>query len=319
MLHPLPLLSALLGTLGLLLSPGSPADEPLRQPAGERSQQQSQVLQQALPDTQQQWLGDPSAPFLGLWLPSNLEQTHGVVIIVPGDGETADWPDSSGPLRRKLPDAGWASLSLSLPDPLDPQPSAKREAETVVEHTADDTEDAEDAAKESPATPPRPPAAEAGSEEPAAPVAAVAEDIYKRHAQHVQQRIEAAIAFARQQPSTAVALLGHGSGAYWVSRYLSEQPESGVGYLVLVDAQAPRAYADNLASLVASLKLPTGDFYYRDQSQAARQAQQRLNASRREQRPNYVQINMQMMSGNPAVEREYLYRRIRGWLNMEHP
>ncbi len=43
-------------------------------------------------------------------------RTEGVVIIVPGAGESADWPQAIGPLRRKLPDAAWGSLSLSLPD-----------------------------------------------------------------------------------------------------------------------------------------------------------------------------------------------------------
>jgi hypothetical protein len=39
-----------------------------------------------------------------------------LVIILPDVGETADWPQSVDPLRRKLPDNGWRhGLSLTLP------------------------------------------------------------------------------------------------------------------------------------------------------------------------------------------------------------
>ncbi len=51
-----------------------------------------------------------------VWKPANSAEPEGVVIIVPGSGESADWPQAIGPLRRKFPDANWGSLSLSLPD-----------------------------------------------------------------------------------------------------------------------------------------------------------------------------------------------------------
>ena len=49
--------------------------------------------------------------FSALFLPANRAVAHGVVILLPGLGETFDWPIAIGPLRRNLPDAGWHSLS----------------------------------------------------------------------------------------------------------------------------------------------------------------------------------------------------------------
>ena len=42
-------------------------------------------------------------------------EATGVVILVPGADESADWPSVIAPLRSKLPDSGWSTLSLTLP------------------------------------------------------------------------------------------------------------------------------------------------------------------------------------------------------------
>ena len=87
-----------------------------RQPLLERSQEEAAALQRKLPAQEQQQLQAGSDTFLALWKPANSAEPKGAVIIVPGAGETADWPQAIGPLRRKLPDAEWSSLSITLPD-----------------------------------------------------------------------------------------------------------------------------------------------------------------------------------------------------------
>jgi hypothetical protein len=64
------------------------------------------------------------------------------VIIVPGAGETADWPNAVGPLRQKFPDVGWHSLSVSLPDLLADSPQARVEAKPAAEPAKDKGESA---------------------------------------------------------------------------------------------------------------------------------------------------------------------------------
>ncbi|CDI88776.1 hydrolase or acyltransferase [Pseudomonas aeruginosa PA38182] len=84
---------------------------PVERPAvSERSQDEAKGLERQLPEDGQQILKAGDESFLTLWLPANTAEAEGVVILVPGDGESPDWPQAIGPLRRKLPDAGWQTL-----------------------------------------------------------------------------------------------------------------------------------------------------------------------------------------------------------------
>ena len=93
-----------------------PAEE-ARPPLPERSVSEAQALEQRLEQREQQWLQADDERFLALWLPANVGEPSGAVILLPGDAENADGATAVGPLRRKLPDGGWHSLSLTLPDP----------------------------------------------------------------------------------------------------------------------------------------------------------------------------------------------------------
>ena len=89
----------------------APAAEPaqpqpvVREPLPERSQEDAAALERQLPPHEQQQLQAGEVSFLALWKPANNSDPSGAVIIVPGAGETADWPIVVGPLRSKLPDA----------------------------------------------------------------------------------------------------------------------------------------------------------------------------------------------------------------------
>ena len=73
---------------------------------------------------------------------------------------------------------------------------------------------------------------------------------------------------------------------------------------------------ESLDELVPQLKLATGDGYYKDRADDRQAALRRLQASKRIQHPTYVQVAMKALPGNPAVEQEQLYRRLRGWLKL---
>ncbi|NEM13074.1 MAG: DUF3530 family protein, partial [Xanthomonas perforans] len=88
-----------------------------RAPLIERSDLEASALERQLAASEQQQLDAAGTTFLALWRPANDPAPMGAVILVPGDDESADAPPTVGPLRRKLPDAGWHSLSLTLPDP----------------------------------------------------------------------------------------------------------------------------------------------------------------------------------------------------------
>lgn len=279
-----------------------------RQPLLERSQEEAAALQRKLPAQEQQQLQAGSDTFLALWKPANSAEPKGAVIIVPGAGETADWPQAIGPLRRKLPDAEWSSLSITLPD-LQGDAIAPRVIEPAAAPKAPETTN-KDAATAQPIE-----QAAGGEAEVAEQVVAeTSEEQAKADAERIFGRIDAAIAYAEQQSARSIVVLGHGTGAYWAARFLSERQTPQVEKLVMVDAQVPTKALPPLAELTPTLKLPTVDIFYMDKTLDRNAALERMQASKRLKTSAFSQVALKVLPDKKA-EQEQLFRRVRGWLN----
>ncbi|WP_454870611.1 alpha/beta hydrolase family protein [Pseudomonas lini] len=295
-----------------------------RQPLLERSQEEAAALERKIPTQEQQQLQAGTDSFLALWKPANTAEPKGAVIIIPGAGETADWPQAISPLRRKLPDAEWSSLSITLPDlqseaiaprivevaPAPKTPDAgSKDATTAapIEQAAGGEADVADKAIEQ----------AAGGEADVADKAIVetTEEQAKADAERIFARIDAAIAYAEQQSARSIVVLGHGTGAYWAARYLSEKQPSQIEKLVMVAAQTPVTAKPELAELTPTLKLPTADIFYMDKPVDRNAALERLQASKRLKTSGFSQVSLKALPGNAKAEQEQLVRRVRGWLN----
>jgi len=288
--------------------PAASAPSEQRQPLPERSQEEAFALQRSLPPGEQQQLSAGSETFLALWQPANTSEPQGTVIIIPGTGETADWPQAVAPLRQKLPDADWSSLSLTLPDLQSNAPQPRiLESATAPVSTEPPSKDANTAA-------PIEQVAGGEGEVPDQLVPQTHDEQLKADAQRIFLRIDAALAFAEQQNAGSIVLLGHGTGAYWAARYLSEKQPAQVAKLVMVAAQVPASSTPGLAELTSGLKLPTLDLYYNDKPLLQRAAQERLQASKRLKDSSFRQISLNALPGNNAAQQEQLVRRVRGWL-----
>jgi alpha-beta hydrolase superfamily lysophospholipase len=288
-------------------------EKPLeRQPLPERSQEEATALERKIPVQEQQQLQAGTDTFLALWKPANSAEPKGAVIIIPGAGESVDWPQAVGPLRRKLPDAEWSSLSITLPD-LQSDAIAPRVVEAAPAPKAPET-----ASKDS--TTAAPIEQVAGGEADVADKAIVesTEEQSKADAERIFSRIDAAIAFAEQQSARSIVVLGHGTGAYWATRYLSEKQPSQVEKLVMVAAQTPVTAKPELAELTPTLKLPTADIFYNDKVLDRNAALARLQASKRLKSSAFSQVSLKALPDNKA-EQEQLFRRVRGWLNPQNP
>ncbi|NNA16087.1 DUF3530 family protein [Pseudomonas lundensis] len=298
----------------------APAAEPaqpqpvVREPLPERSQEDAAALERQLPPHEQQQLQAGDVSFLALWKPANNSDPSGAVIIVPGAGETADWPIVVGPLRSKLPDARWASLSLSLPD----MQSEASQARTVEPEKLP-TPQAPDSSSKDASTTAKPieQAVSVGTENPAPDLTPVAsqEDMNKADAERIFARIEAGIAFAQQQNVRSIVLLGHGTGAYWAARYIAEKQPAQVGKLIMVAAQTPVQAQADLSQMTPNLKVALLDVFYKDNALPRKAALERLQASKRVNGGNFTQVGLSAMPGNRDASQEQLYRRIRGWLS----
>ncbi|VVN87354.1 alpha/beta hydrolase family protein [Pseudomonas fluorescens] len=290
-------------------------EKPLeRQPLLERSQEDAAALERQVPQQEQQQLLAGNDNFLALWKPANTGEPRGAVIIIPGAGETADWPQAISPLRRKLPDAHWSSLSITLPD-LRSEASQPRIVEAAPAPAAVDT-----SSKEASTAAPKPIEQAAGGEADIADraVAETSEEQVKADAERIFARIDAAIAFAEQQNARSIVLLGHGTGAYWAARYLSEKQPSQIEKFVMIAAQKPLNGQPELAELTPTLKVATADFFYKDKALTRDAALQRLQASKRLKSANFTQISLNALPGNNAAEQEQLFRRVRGWLSPQN-
>ena len=282
-----------------------------RQPLLERSQEKAAALERQVPVQEQQQLQAGSDTFLALWKPANTADPKGAVIIIPGAGETADWPQAIGPLRQKLPDAQWSSLSITLPD-LQSDAIAPRVVETPVAPKA-----AESGSKDSTTAQPIEQAAGGEADVADQVVAETTEEHSKADAERIFARIDAAIAYAEQQSVRSIVVLGHGTGAYWAARYLSEKQTAQVEKFIMIDAQAPTKAKPQLVELTPALKLPTADIFYMDKPLDRHAALQRMQASKRLKTSAFSQVALKALPDNKA-EQEQLFRRVRGWLNPQN-
>jgi pimeloyl-ACP methyl ester carboxylesterase len=291
-----------------------PAEEkPLeRQPLPERSQEEATALERKIPTQEQQQLQAGSDTFLALWKPANTADAKGAVIIIPGAGETVDWPQAIGPLRRKLPDADWSSLSITLPD-LQSDAIAPRVAEV-----APVVKTPESASKDSTTAAPIEQAAGGEADVVDKPTIETPEEHTKADAERIFTRIDAAIAFAEQQSARSIVVLGHGTGAYWTARYLSERQPPQIEKFIMVAAQTPAQAKPELDELAPTLKLPTADIFYMDKPADRNAALARLQASKRVKTTAFSQVALKAIPGDNKAQQEQLVRRVRGWLNPQN-
>ncbi|RMR59933.1 hypothetical protein ALP83_00589 [Pseudomonas syringae pv. actinidiae] len=281
-----------------------------RAPLLSRSQEDAIALERQLPREDQQQLQAGDESFLALWKPANSDEPQGAVIIVPGDAESPDWPDAVGPLRRKFPDVGWSSLSITLPDAIDNSLVPREpDAASTDANAAKPKESPKDASAKA-----QDPAAEAEALAAAATAKAAAdEELNKAQAERIFARIESAISFAQQNKARSIVLIGHSSGAYWAARFLNERTSPAVQKLVMLAAREPVNAAPSLLDMVPHLKIKTADFIYKNSPDQAAKA--RLQASKRAKGPGFTQIGLINIVGNEDTEQEQLFRRVRGWID----
>jgi hypothetical protein len=289
-----------------------PAEAPVERAAlPSRSQEDTLALERQVPKAEQQQLQAGDERFLALWKPANADEAKGAVVIVPGADESADWPNAVGPLRRKLPDAGWSSLSVSLPDAYNDGVFARSaDAPATDDKAAADKDKAKDAQAKA-----ADPAASAEAEAAAAAERAAAQaEMAEAHAEKIFARIDSAVAFAQQNKAHSIVLAGHGTGAYWAARYMSERPSPAIQKLVMITAIDTGTDTPSLLEVLPTLKVATADFVNKDRPVPRRQAQDRLDASKRVKNARFTQVTLNAIPGNTAMEQDQLFRRVRGWL-----
>lgn len=214
--------------------------------------------------------------FLTLYREAQTNDPQGCIILMHGNNEHPDWPNVIHPVRMKMVQYSWCTLSIEIPD--------YKEKESLSLIPSDKKETAK------------------------LDVKLPNEDI-------VFGRLNAAIGFANQQGISNISLLGYGSGATYALKY-SVEKQLNTGALILVSVSLPEpASPFNLAKLLASGQQPTLDYYIRPNQYNQQYAKARRIAmqQRKDPSPTYTQVKVTSNS-QFAIDENQLIQRIRGFL-----
>ncbi|MDY0206135.1 MAG: DUF3530 family protein [Pseudomonas sp.] len=302
-----------------------------------RNVQAAQAIQLSADAKQLIDLTTPVEHFSALFIPANVAKPRGMVILLPGADESFDWPVVIGPLRRKLPDAGWHTLSINLPqlpspiltdnkvladitaeqipvlapEPIDvPEDIELMDDEELIEPEPE-PEDEEPVEELATTEPPLDEENDDITPEPIQPAVIVIPE----YPQRISNFLDAAIDYAQTLAVEEVVLIGHHEGAHWVLNYQNQHVARLPIRSALISPRNSELLDTSYEALIEASNQPIVDFYYKHNAIAHTAAQQRLAASRRANRQDYKQISLTTATGVRTLEQESLFRRVKGWLN----
>lgn len=276
-------------------------------PAPSRSERDNQRLAQAKPE-EALWLQAPGEQVLALHRPTENTQTKGIVLFLHATESPPGWPPAFENPRRTLPHHGWVTLAISLPSkspaPLpqreEPAPTAPTEPASTPEEATPET--ATPASPE-PTPPPEP------SAPPATPPPSRNEEI--------QRRVDAALAWIRQQDITPIVVVVDNSS---VIDSLSRMQSPAPAALILINLQAQEELTTaELEGLFTANSPPILDVFL-----APHQGQ--MTATRKRHRAvalrNKVPVYQQFHLPPPLVvtrddEKTFWVERLRGFMEQQ--
>ncbi|MFT6221274.1 MAG: hypothetical protein ACJA0C_000675 [Candidatus Endobugula sp.] len=78
------------------------------------------------------WLNDGKEDFLVIWQEDRSGDAQGALLILHAEGEHPSWPRTTQPLHDSLPEYGWATMAIQLPNPAyQPTPLRTLAAKTI--------------------------------------------------------------------------------------------------------------------------------------------------------------------------------------------
>lgn len=286
---------------------------------------QLERLQQSVPEQFRPLASEYDAAG-ALYLPANQSSAKGWVILLPGTGQSADASFNIDALRRFLPDSGWHTLSLQVPEPPfaglhvspPPDPASLNDNQESNSEEAGSNEDA--------ATGTEPPAPVTASttlptepdkndDEQLEPADTETTDVtpaLPAYGERMLALLDAAVEMARAERPAQLILLGQQEGAYWVTLWSVEQA-APADALILLHARQPDTADRPLPDLVSQISRPVADVFTVQNSAEAITARQRLNSSSRSADQQYQQVALREPA-QPLRESEVI-RRIKGWLS----
>jgi hypothetical protein len=300
------------------------------------AEQISVGLSPRLPEDALVWLETPTKnKFLALWRPDRSGNPRGALLIVHSEGEHLAWPDTIRPLHASLPDHGWATLAVSLPDPANPQipkrtlplksqsqpsgdelanntddPEAKEKSDTII---ADKT-----AAGPSKNTPKN--SLTTANSQPA-------ETAENRPPEEItEQRLATALRFLHDKGQFNIVILGSGTGAIRANTFLNnttpkiDNPDLGAakpfsGIILLNSRNRLPTMEQDYTEWFADPGIPVLDIFLSKDLRNFKAAKARKIVAKQKKVVLYKQVKLNHLTATSVAQENLLSRRIRSYLS----
>ncbi len=281
-----------------------------------------ELLSEEIDDGNLNWLDSASGKFMGLWQRDKSDTTYGAILILHGDGQSAEWPHSVKALRKNLSLHGWATLAIALPNTdkpeIPPRPAIKPEMKTA----------------ESDSKPPEaknmdtPPPEKVQDSEPSDSI--MAESKQTKSAEEISKdRLESSINFLKEKGQYNIVIVGHGNSAIRAAKYIYDiTSEAGASQAkmgkmqrpirALIFIEARNHVTPNNKSLTTYLNdpnLPILDIYFGDHFLDHMETRKRKVLAREKNIKHYYQLKVLRPSDSTLDNENRLTRRVRGFLN----
>lgn len=268
--------------------------------------------------------GDDS--FTGLFLPQETPGQQGGAVIIPDTGRSPAHGLAAG-LRRALPESGWSTLAISLPESMvDPLPERVFKTRSEAAEASGDGANGDDGdeAQDDGDQEQDPDRAQDDGDERSMTIEVTqggSEEATGDRRESWQEagmaRVGAAVQVLRNQGVENIVLIGIGDGADLALRYTQANaamfPPGGIG-LVWLDARFRPPFDQSLDEVLGEgYAIPVLDLYDRDRT--GRLAPQRQKAARRGGFEGYSQSALPMPHQSRRAAEKRAGSWVGGWLN----
>lgn len=249
---------------------------------------QTDLARQLDATTEVIWLETGELQTLALSLPHNTREQTGTVVILHDEHTSADWPELVTTLRKGLPDKGWATLSVQLPDaPRIPLPERTPTDQKAAGNTV-------------------------------AQAATTATDVMENSYSTRLNSIADAVFTQVSENNGQLVILGVGTGAVWAADFVRnrEQARKRIS-LVMVDSRQPgHPQAPDLMTLLPEMSSTVLDLYHGSTlvENAAANPRNRANLAKREQMDNFQQSRLPLLPGDWKRRNQWVLSRVRGFM-----
>lgn len=306
--------------------PVRPASALPRSKSPRDDQNHMQLLASYLPQEGLIWVEHYPEPYLAYWQEDRSGKPKGALLILHSEGASPVWQTTTRPLHESLPDYGWATFALALPDPgakaipartfaVKTLPVVPNPEQAVTESEETETQAPEKQVSEAPV--PSPPTTNLVTQPENQPSVD----------QIIESRLESALRFLHDQGQFNIVIVGSGANAIYAQKFIDKitpkienpqllgQLEKPIRALVLLNSRSVLPNSkDEFTEWFNDPKLPVLDIYFKQDPRNKQAASKRKRLAKRRGLIAYTQVALHEFSGERSWNENRLSRRIRSFI-----